>query len=252
MFPASLSDISLIQWIAYTNRLRPLDDELTLLREMEETKRKQVLITKNYVNRAFESASFFELSGEMYVDDVLKAYDAFCSLLNEDLFEIEVPKQADIEFGQLIDAKMTLQNGSERSKWELLQYLLVIFSGEWKYDPVMLDESSDQFLWVGLYVMSHVIAFSKWWDELNTTVHNSFTVFQDSGEDEGANMKMHMERWGWINFLKSVAKTKVFDIPGSGMNSIDCARTAKMDDVLIWSSEEKDYNLAVMRDMERK
>ena len=50
-------------------------------------------------------------------------------------------------------------------------------------------------------------------------------------------------------FLKNIAKTKTFDISGSGKNSIECLRESKAYDVLIWASEEKDYNIAVSRDM---
>ena len=58
--------------------------------------------------------------------------------------------------------------------------------------------------------------------------------------------------YGWINFLKSIAATKVFDIPGSGKNSIQCAREAKCFDVLIWASEEKSFNEAQALDHENE
>lgn len=98
--------------------------------------------------------------------------------------------------------------------------------------------------------MPSIMAISQFWEALNEYANANFTLFQDSGEQEGANMKEHMQRWGWVNFLKSIAKTKVFDIAGSGLNSIDCARQAKCATVLTWASEEKDYNIALSRDME--
>lgn len=61
-----------------------------------------------------------------------------------------------------------------------------------------------------------------------------------------------MKEWGWVNFLKEIAKTKVFDIPGSGMNSIDCARASKAFDVLVYASEEKGMSEAQALDMEIK
>jgi hypothetical protein len=51
-----------------------------------------------------------------------------------------------------------------------------------------------------------------------------------------------------VNFLKSVAVTKVFDIPG--MNSIDAARAANCFDVLVFTSEEKEFNEAQYLDYE--
>lgn len=61
-----------------------------------------------------------------------------------------------------------------------------------------------------------------------------------------------MENWGWINFLKEIAKTKVFDLPGTGMNSIDCAKASKAYDVLLFASEEKAFNEAQNLDFESK
>lgn len=65
-------------------------------------------------------------------------------------------------------------------------------------------------------------------------------------------MKDHFSKWGWVNFLKSIASTKVFDIQGSGMNSIESARKAKAFDVLIYASEDKAYNEAQAIDFEEK
>lgn len=63
-------------------------------------------------------------------------------------------------------------------------------------------------------------------------------------------MKAHFDRYGWINFLKTIAATKVFDIPGAGKNSIDCARESPLFDVLIYASEDKNYNEAQALDYE--
>jgi hypothetical protein len=49
-----------------------------------------------------------------------------------------------------------------------------------------------------------------------------------------------MIRFGWINFLKALASTKVWDLPG--MNSIDSVRESPCFDVLIFASEDKLYN----------
>lgn len=55
----------------------------------------------------------------------------------------------------------------------------------------------------------------------------------------------HYEQWGWISFLSSMAETKVFDIPGSGMDSIECCKRASAYKVLIYASEKKDYDIAL-------
>jgi len=75
-------------------------------------------------------------------------------------------------------------------------------------------------------------------------------LFSSSGTKNGKHIKEHFERWGWINFLKSIAKTKVFDLPLSQKNSIECTRQASLFDVLMYASEEKDYNEAQWLDHE--
>jgi hypothetical protein len=49
-----------------------------------------------------------------------------------------------------------------------------------------------------------------------------------------------------------VASTKVFDIPGSGKNSIDCARETSLFDVLVYTSEDKSFNESQWLDHEEE
>lgn len=44
----------------------------------------------------------------------------------------------------------------------------------------------------------------------------------------------------------------MFDIPGGGKNSIDCARESPLFDVLIYASEEKNYSEAQALDFENE
>jgi hypothetical protein len=64
-------------------------------------------------------------------------------------------------------------------------------------------------------------------------------------------MMKHYERFGWINFLSSVAETKIFDIPGGGKDSIECAKDADLFKVLMYSSEKRDYNVALAASMNK-
>jgi hypothetical protein len=41
-----------------------------------------------------------------------------------------------------------------------------------------------------------------------------------------------------------MAETKIFDIPGGGMDSVECAKKANAYKVLIYSSQKKDYSIA--------
>jgi hypothetical protein len=60
-----------------------------------------------------------------------------------------------------------------------------------------------------------------------------------------------MANWGWVSLLKELAKTKVFDLPGTGLNSIDAVRETSAFDVLIFASEEKLSGEAEALDYER-
>jgi hypothetical protein len=65
-------------------------------------------------------------------------------------------------------------------------------------------------------------------------------------------MMKHYERWGWSNYLSSIAETKIFDIPGAGIDSIECAKQANLFKVLMYSSEKRDYNVALQNSMNSK
>jgi hypothetical protein len=41
-----------------------------------------------------------------------------------------------------------------------------------------------------------------------------------------------------------MSETKVFDVPGSGLDSIECTKNAKAFKVLTYASEKKDYSIA--------
>lgn len=72
-----------------------------------------------------------------------------------------------------------------------------------------------------------------------------FSIFNGKGSgDTKPELVKHYEEWGWINFLSAMAETKVFDVLGSGMDSIECAKQAKAFKVLTYASEKKDYSLA--------
>lgn len=49
-----------------------------------------------------------------------------------------------------------------------------------------------------------------------------------------------------------MAETKVFDIPGSGLDSIECVKKTKAFKVLIYASEKKDFDVAMKEAYETK
>jgi hypothetical protein len=65
-------------------------------------------------------------------------------------------------------------------------------------------------------------------------------------------MSKHFEVWGWVSFLSSIAEAKIFDVPGSGKNSIQCAKEANLYEVLMYSSEKRDHAVAYNNSMSKK
>ncbi len=64
-------------------------------------------------------------------------------------------------------------------------------------------------------------------------------------------MVKHFDRWGWVNFLRNIAETKIFDIAGAGMDSIECAKIANLYKVLMYASEKRDYNVAYIASLKK-
>lgn len=273
MLNITLSNITLNQWIDYTNAVQPIDAELSAVMELK-SYRKPVLLTSMHVKRAYFTYSFFagidyaEATATVFVDDVMEWFnEGFCKMFegepeawervaneNWHLPKPELTPTSPITFGEFIDSKMVTQANEGRSKWELLRYICAIYlrpHGE-RYDPQFIEESSERFNLVGQLPMTTVMSVANFFEHLNTYADEHFPIFQESEDSGGDNVKAHMSRWGWINFLKEMAKTKAFDIQGSNMNSIDCVRATNACEVLTWASEEKEHNIAANADQEER
>lgn len=57
-------------------------------------------------------------------------------------------------------------------------------------------------------------------------------------------MRAFYEQYGWENFLAAIAETKIFDIPGGGLDSVEAAKVARAYKVLSYASQKKELNLA--------
>jgi hypothetical protein len=261
----SLQNITLGQWIDYTNALQPFEKELQEINALQ-SYRKPVLLTGHHVKLAYFTLDFFGYD-KMPIDDAMQWYDKFLKIFEDVTCDMcvgniiwtcprpEILPTNALTFGEFIDAKMIVQSMAERNKWELLQYICAIFlrpEGE-QYNPLHMEEDSERFKTMAYMPMSVAMEVSRFYEALNEYANSNFTIFQEAdGDDSSGHMRQHMQRWGWVNFLKAMAKTKVFDIPGGGKNSIECVRLANCCEVLTWASEDKDFNLAQSADMEER
>jgi hypothetical protein len=247
-----LQNLTLNTWISYTEFIKPYEQAITDVYKLPICKRREVLINRAIVERAYQTYMFFE-GTTTTVNDML-AYYATIEQQFKDMTKVvlkvdyELTPISTITFGQFIDAKQIV--GSCQNRWMVIQYLIsIFFSGE--YQDMFCNEKSEQFQSAGQTLLGYGIAVGEWWEKFNDYINTNFTLFQQGAtKGNNPNMQEHMKRWGWVNFLSSVAKAKVWDIAGIGKNSIDCARSASLFDVLTIASEEKDYNIAMSLDME--
>lgn len=274
--PTSLAEITLGRWIAFMAEVGAEHD--TALQALQDDKtikdsRKTVLLSRWVVDRAYAVAAWWhditplQARNDYNVDEVMQVYNdsVFAhEWVNSPTFfsdkwrlpDAVLSPASPLTFGQFIDSKVLVQAAATegQSKWELLPYLCAIYlhQADEQYSDKFVQDGSDRLAEMLDLPMSTAWAVMCFFDELNTFISEHFSVFADSGQDGlgSAHMAKHMEQWGWVNFLKTIAKTKVYDIAGSMLNSIDCARKALLYEVLIDASEERDHNLALSRDME--
>jgi len=267
--PQSTSEITLGRWIDFTDSegSTAIDAQLKEATELK-GKRKDVRLTSIFVEQAYNTLAFFNgmpvevLHKGVTVEGATELYTPFSKMVHTmqkvdiGLWKLPAPvlsPQSDITFGQFIDSKIITQalNQQSQSKWRLLQYVCAIYllRPDEKYNESFADDTSARFTYMSQLTLDKAITVMLFYEELNAFIEENFSLFHATGEKSGHHMKQHFEQWGWVNFLKSIAKTKIFDIPDSGMNSIDCARQTKLFEVLIYASEDKDYNVAYNRDM---
>ncbi len=268
----NINNISLSKWIDFNNKIEHLESEIKQITEIKYNKKKEeILLFGIFVKKAkIAYDSFIEVKEkEKHYEKIVDWYLSFNKSIEDKIYSFQqggeerlnhlfntigLPSYKmnaanKIVFGQFIDSKIISQ-GCGKKEWVLLQYICSIYLQEKKYDNFCTDEESEKFLQSGELSFEKFYLVRLWWEKFNNFINVNFTVFQDDGESssDSENMKEHMQRWGWVNFLKNIAKSKIFDIPNNGMNSIDCVRVTNCNEVLVYASEEKDCNLASYRD----
>lgn len=277
-YPSTPDELSIGQWIDFMRAFgQQLDAHGDKIAEMDAGNERTISGIQLYAERAFAVAAFFSgldievAKKEMPLPAVCRLYrEAFSGCFKVDadarfithggtdylLPEPQLNQASEMTFGEVIDSKVMIYNAGvlEWNRWELISMLCAIFlrpAGlQYQEEFAYLDGTRAEEM--KAFPMRAALIVSVWYETLNRFLEGSFTIFADSAIKSGRHMKAHFSAWGWVNFLKSIAKSKVFDIPGSGMNSIQCARISKAFDVLMYASEEKGYSEALSADMEEK
>ncbi len=182
------------------------------------------------------------------------------------LQSFELNSKSTMTFGQFIDSKVAVQENhlAGLNRWEVLPTICAIFLEKVIYEEpksfalfkkkkrsnynrsIIEGDMPERMKGLPLEIALGVLFF---FDKLNDTT-GEFDVFRKSRLKSGKNIKEHFKYYGWINFLTSLARTKVFDLPN--MNSIDSVREAPAFDVLLFASEDKMLNEAMALDQEEE
>lgn len=275
--PHTIGDITIGQRIDFHALYgRDLAARAKEISQMEDGEEQEIALAEQAMNRIFSTFAFFTnctvqaVKESNFVDQVAAVYFGLLAGLMEDPEPVErrlfiwnseawyLPdpelKHGDtMTFGEFIDAKQLMKDHIESGSdgLEYLPKICAVFlrkEGE-PYQESFLYEQSDRLQLMHSLPMDIAAAVARWFEQFNTFVHESFPVFFPSRlKSNNKFSKEHFNRFGWINFLKTIAQTKVFDLPG--INSIEAARVSRLFDVLIWSSEEKSMSEAYALDLE--
>lgn len=275
--PHTIGDVTIGQRIDFHDQYgRDLAARAKEISQLEDGEEQEIALAELSLDRMYCAFAFFTgctvdaVRDSTYVDQVAAVYYGLLAdlLVDPEINETNVflwnderwylpdaiLKHGDqMTFGEFIDAKQLVKDHIESGS-DNLEYLVQICAiflrkeGE-SYKESFLYEQSDRLLLMRTLPMDIAAAVAGWFERFNGYVHDSFPVFFPSRvKSNNKFSKEHFNRFGWINFLKTIATTKVFDLPG--MNSIDAARSSRLFDVLIWASEEKSMSEAYALDME--
>lgn len=279
-YPSQPEDLTVGNWIAFLERydvsLRTMEAEIEAYSEDQWIEKElgieTLIVSDAYALAAYSAGIEFEEAGEAFtVEEVMRwreehfrpAYDKSFSGEWEaiPMPEAIITPGTTINFGAFIDSKVLTESlamppaedlpaGLMLPYWQVGHQLACIFlrlDGNEAYHDSDLKPGSD---WYNRHMdtpLYKIVQVYEWYRQFIDHLQKSFAVFAKSRvPGAGKAMKEHMKQWGWINFLKELAKTKVFDVPG--LNSIDSVRAVSVFDVMVFASEDKEYGEAAALD----
>ncbi len=280
-YPTQPAELTVGNWTRFLEQydipLRTMEADIEALGE-EQAFEKELEIESLIVNEAYSLAAHFSGiefndAGEAFtVDEVVgwreeyfrPAYDGSFSGVPPNLLRLPDPivtPSTSINFGAFIDSKVLTEvlskppandtpAGLMLPYWKTGHLLLCIFdrvNGNETYHDSDLAPAGELYSQKLNAPLFEVVQVYEWYRQFIEHIQSSYALFAKSRvPSAGKAMKEHMKQWGWINFLKELAKTKVFDVPG--LNSIDSVRAVSLFDVLVFASEDKEYGEAAALD----
>ncbi len=279
-YPTLPAELTVGNWIAFLEQydipLRTMEAEIEGYTEDQQTEKElgieSLVVNESYALAAYAAGLEFEEACEAFtVDEVVgwreehfrPAYEQSFSG-DWHLFRLPDPivtPGTTINFGAFIDSKVLTESlaavpakdlpaGLMLPYWQVGHQLACIFvrlDGNEAYHDSELKPGSEWYNRQLNAPLFEVVQVYEWYRQFIEHIQSSYALFAKSRlPGAGKAMKEHMKQWGWINFLKELAKTKVFDVPG--LNSIDSVRAVSLFDVLVFASEDKEYGEAAALD----
>jgi hypothetical protein len=271
-YPTTLSAVTLqrrIEWEQeYGKDLAARAGEIS---EMKDGDDKDVELSLFRVEHAVKSFAFFtgidldDVTQHIDVRQVLSVFEnTLAGLLrsdsevsdepiiwNDEFWTLPMPElfpDSAMSFNEFLVAKEIVRQiqAIGAGRLEALPYIAAVYlrkEGE-AFSEDLVKEGGERVQLMHTLPMDIANQVASFFERHNDHLHKSFSVFRKS-RVKGPNLSGHFDRWGWVSFLTYVAEAGLFTVPGAGLNAIDCAKNAKLYDVLVYASEKKDHDEAI-------
>lgn len=271
-YPTTLHAVTLQRRIEWEQEYgKDLAARAAEISEMAEGDDKDVELTLFHVEHAVKAFAFFtgidleDVTQHIDVRQVLSVFEnTLAGLLraeseatdepiiwNDEFWTLPDPElhpDSAMCFNEFLVAKEVVRQiqAIGAGRLEALPYICAVYlrrEGE-PFSEDLVKEDGDRVQLMYSLPMDIANQVASFFEQHNEHLHKNFSVFRKS-RSKGPNLSGHFDRWGWISFLTYVAEAGLFTVPGAGMNAIDCAKQAKLYDVLVYASEKKDHDEAI-------
>lgn len=265
--PTALEEVTLQQRIDFEVEFgETLAAQVQEIKKIKRRKERERRILESQFDRAFMTLSLFTgmspeaLRDSKFVDELCGVYflymrDIFDEsegdpkqefLWNGETWYLPTPEltgESMMKTKEVIYSKEHLrilhEEGANVYEQALTLAMIFLRKKDEPFQKEFIFQNSERYQLMQTLPLSIALDVAKFYGMLSEYLFDVFPIFWPGKMKSGPNAKKHYQEFGWINFLKTVAKTKAFDTNIPGMNSIQCVEEALAFDVFSWTSEDK-------------